>query len=201
MRFSPRRVVVAAGFVGLSLMVGACQGQMRDQISFRAQESPLPVPPDQVSMTDQEVNLNYPIGQTGGPTNPTAGNIAANLAFGREKFQAQCAPCHGLDGKGDGMVGQALVVPPADLTSSHVQTMSDGQLYLRIVKGGAANGTLMPSYAKKLTIAERWAVVDYVKNQLLKDDQAGTPSAGTGAVPPGETGGFNAGSPTPYATP
>ncbi|MBU6429905.1 MAG: c-type cytochrome [Cyanobacteria bacterium REEB65] len=161
-----RRAAVAMGLVGLSLLVGACQGQMRDQINFRPQESPLPVPADQVPMNDQEVNTNYALGETGGPANPTAGNVAATLALGKEKFEAQCAPCHGMQGKGDGPVGKALIVPPADLTSARFKTMSDGQIYLRIVKGGAANGALMPSYAKKLTVAERWAVVNYVKSDI-----------------------------------
>ena len=35
---------------------------------------------------------------------------------GPDLFRAHCAACHGLDGKGDGPVGAALKVRPANLT-------------------------------------------------------------------------------------
>ncbi len=35
---------------------------------------------------------------------------------GKEMFGAYCAPCHGLDGKGDGPAASALKKTPADLT-------------------------------------------------------------------------------------
>lgn len=36
--------------------------------------------------------------------------------FGGELFAENCAACHGPEGKGDGVVGQLLETPPADLT-------------------------------------------------------------------------------------
>ncbi len=177
-----RRQALVAGIVGLPLLV-ACQGQMRDQIDFRAQKSPLPVPPDSVAMTDQAVNLDYPLGQTGGPANPTSKDSGATLALGKEKYDAQCAPCHGSSGKGDGLVGQALIVPPTDLTGARFATMSDGQMYLRIVLGGASGGQVMPSYAKKLTMLERWAVVNYVK-YAIAGHPAGPLPVASGSLSP-----------------
>ncbi len=35
---------------------------------------------------------------------------------GAEMFRAYCAPCHGIDAKGDGPAGAALKKAPADLT-------------------------------------------------------------------------------------
>ncbi len=35
---------------------------------------------------------------------------------GPDLYRAHCAPCHGLDGKGNGPVGAALKTKPADLT-------------------------------------------------------------------------------------
>lgn len=37
-------------------------------------------------------------------------------ASGKEMFGTYCAPCHGLDGKGDGPAASALKKKPADLT-------------------------------------------------------------------------------------
>ncbi len=36
---------------------------------------------------------------------------------GKQMYQAYCATCHGIGGKGDGPVASALKVPPADLTA------------------------------------------------------------------------------------
>lgn len=36
--------------------------------------------------------------------------------FGKQEFDAKCASCHGVSGKGDGPVAASLTKPPADLT-------------------------------------------------------------------------------------
>jgi mono/diheme cytochrome c family protein len=48
----------------------------------------------------------------GGPDSKNS----AELARGQKIFQRNCASCHGLDGKGAGMVASALKKQPADLT-------------------------------------------------------------------------------------
>ncbi len=153
--------------VVLTVPMAGCQGQMREQVSFRSQEKPLLVPTDHVAINDVEVNLDYPPGDTGGPANPFPASVAV-LDLGKRKYEAQCGPCHGVTGAGDGKVGQIWLPPPPALNNARFKAMSDGQLYLRIVKGGAANGAIMPSYAKKLTEEERWAVVHYVKSAIAK---------------------------------
>ncbi|MBI6546339.1 MAG: c-type cytochrome [Cyanobacteria bacterium NC_groundwater_1444_Ag_S-0.65um_54_12] len=165
------RLVLLAGLTGCLL---ACQGQMREQISFRAQESPLPVPADQVAMSDEEVNLDYTPGEQGGPPNPLRPD-ARSLAVGKAAYRVQCIPCHGLQGKGhspgepdDGSVGALLLLPPPSIATGRFAAMSDGQLYLRIVKGGAAGGQFMPPFAKKLSTFERWAIVNYLKAEISK---------------------------------
>ena len=42
---------------------------------------------------------------------------AEDADVGKVEFQASCASCHGVDGKGRGPVAQQLKVPPADLTA------------------------------------------------------------------------------------
>jgi mono/diheme cytochrome c family protein len=36
---------------------------------------------------------------------------------GQAEYRSSCAPCHGVDGKGDGPVSKALKTRPADLTA------------------------------------------------------------------------------------
>ncbi|MBM3259617.1 MAG: cytochrome c [Candidatus Sericytochromatia bacterium] len=160
-----------AGILPAAMFVAGCQGQMRDQISYRAQESPLPVPASAVAQNDEEVNLDYPMEVTGGPANPYGNPSKAILTLGKRKYEAQCGSCHGLGGNGNGAVGSALLIPPYNLQQPMYKAMSEGQWYLRITNGhpfGPGIEPIMPKYQKKLTIKERWALVSYVKRELIK---------------------------------
>ena len=51
---------------------------------------------------------------------PTVKNTPIGVtspASGKQMFNSYCASCHGLDGKGDGPVRNALKVRPSDLTT------------------------------------------------------------------------------------
>ena len=41
---------------------------------------------------------------------------AQDVDAGKTAYLSSCAPCHGADGKGDGLLSAVLKVPPADLT-------------------------------------------------------------------------------------
>lgn len=91
---------------------------------------------------------------------------ATSIARGREKFEVYCAPCHGLAGRGDGLVhrrasslGEATWTPPTDITTDAVAAQPAGQIYATITNG-IRN---MPSYAPQLSVQDRWDVVSYVR--------------------------------------
>jgi mono/diheme cytochrome c family protein len=46
---------------------------------------------------------------------------AAEEEIGQREFRLRCAACHGPGGKGDGMIGQMLKVPPPDLTEISIR--------------------------------------------------------------------------------
>jgi hypothetical protein len=46
----------------------------------------------------------------------TAPESNLNLSLGDKDFRTYCAPCHGLQGKGDGVVAEFLAIEPTDLT-------------------------------------------------------------------------------------
>lgn len=50
------------------------------------------------------------------PNGRTGSKNSAELARGEKIFQRNCASCHGLDGKGAGMVASSLKKQPTDLT-------------------------------------------------------------------------------------
>jgi len=83
---------------------------------------------------------------------------AGLLARGKERFEVNCAVCHGLAGDGDSQVAlnMSLRRPP----SLHLyRDRPDGYIFQVISQGFG----LMPSYAHSLSVHDRWAVVGYVR--------------------------------------
>ena len=78
---------------------------------------------------------------------------------GAKVAKANCAPCHGAQGKGDGAAAVALSPKPADWTSSRVQDETDGALFWKISQGRGP----MPPWGH-LPENDRWAVVRYIRS-------------------------------------
>jgi mono/diheme cytochrome c family protein len=84
---------------------------------------------------------------------------AVSIRKGNALFISNCAPCHGKDGKGDG-VGSASVNPkPADLTTPWKPEDTDGALYYMISTGHPP----MPQFKVALNKRERWELVNYIR--------------------------------------
>jgi mono/diheme cytochrome c family protein len=90
--------------------------------------------------------------------NPLAGNAAA-VADGKTLYVANCGPCHGDKGKGDGPAAQGLNPKPADHTSVSVQSQSDGAIFWKLSEGR----TPMPSYKKIFSDQQRWELVNFIR--------------------------------------
>jgi mono/diheme cytochrome c family protein len=85
---------------------------------------------------------------------------------GKERFDVFCAPCHGLAGNGDGLVAkradrlqEGTWTPPSSLHTDLVRSRPDGQLYNSIANGVRT----MPAYGSQIPVADRWAIVAYVR--------------------------------------
>ena len=59
------------------------------------------------------VGMSYADQSNGKVTIPVTKTPATS---GRQMYVSYCAPCHGMDGRGQGRVASALRTPPADLT-------------------------------------------------------------------------------------
>lgn len=94
-----------------------------------------------------------------GIANPTRADASA-IATGRELYQARCALCHGVAGRGDGPAGVGLHPPPADLFL-HVPQHTDGELYFFIARG--VPGTEMREWRSLLSVEDRWSLVHYLR--------------------------------------
>src|SRR6266498_2558452 len=84
------------------------------------------------------------------------------LARGQQRFDINCSPCHGAQGDGKGITtkfGMTVIGDLHDATTRKVPQQADGEIFNTI---GYGKG-LMQGYAANITIADRWAIVAYVR--------------------------------------
>jgi mono/diheme cytochrome c family protein len=91
------------------------------------------------------------------------------LAKGRSIYKANCVPCHGESGKGDGPGAGVLKPPPRDHTDyGYMSTLTDKNIADVIRMGGAIKGRpLMPSHPQ-INGADLDALVAYVRSLSVK---------------------------------
>jgi mono/diheme cytochrome c family protein len=136
--------------------------EMHYQQSYGVQEPPrISVPRNAVPVTGRVLF---------GTENPIPGQ---RVEEGARLFAANCAFCHGATGKGDGPVlgvmrdrynypqrnpnGDYTITP--DLTSDFVAGQPDVGLFAWMTSGV----TVMPSFARVLSVEERWLLVNYIR--------------------------------------
>jgi len=90
------------------------------------------------------------------------------IELGKRIYERQCAPCHGLDGRGNGEAAYLLYPKPRDFVAANYRMVStwdgvptDSDLYFTISRG--IPGSAMPSWSH-LTEEERWGLVHFVKS-------------------------------------
>lgn len=87
-----------------------------------------------------------------------------NLAKGKVLYSRFCAPCHGEQGDGQGLVGIKYKGVPS-FTAGRVAELNEGHIYYVIAQG---RGRMMP-YGSQVNPTERWQIVMYVQ-QLQKGE-------------------------------
>lgn len=96
------------------------------------------------------------------------------LSRGQDRFNIYCSPCHDKTGGGRGTTVQRGFPPPIDLAGDRVRGLADGEVF-EVITNGVRN---MPSYRKQIPVADRWAIVTWVR--VLGHSQHGS----TRDVPP-----------------
>ena len=161
-RWLPFALAAASGFP-LACAPNDWRTDMWYQPSLRPQDQPRPAPKDSVPV--QGVIVADDRDDLEDLANPVMAEARA-LARGKVLFEERCSACHGMAGRGGGLVSK--VFPPApDLAFPTIVKRTDGFIFGTITLGGRA----MPSLKEGLTVNERWEVVDWVR-QIQKEASA-----------------------------
>lgn len=92
----------------------------------------------------------------------------ALLERGQDRYEIYCTMCHGAAGDGNGiiMTGESRVTgegygytPAPTYHNERLRGVTDGYIY-DVVANGIRN---MPGYAQQISVADRWAIVAYVR--------------------------------------
>lgn len=92
---------------------------------------------------------------------------------GKDNFIANCSPCHGDTGKGDGPLAETLGegLKARNLSDAKLLSARTDEFLFKVIKsGGVAVGLAeaMPSWKETFTDAEIKQIVQYVRNSICK---------------------------------
>lgn len=91
---------------------------------------------------------------------------------GQRQWGIYCAPCHGLDGAGNGPVAAVAAkkelgwVPPKSMHDADIRARPLGHLFNTISNGIRT----MPPYGDQIAPADRWAIVSYIRALQLSQN-------------------------------
>jgi mono/diheme cytochrome c family protein len=165
-----RALLAALGYTGAALLLAAWA------LAWRRARAPLFIAAIALALLTpwpQRELLTAQAAPTTFQTSPT-GFSAAAIVRGEEVYRQQCIACHGADGRGNTPLALSLPVAPPNLSSGLLWRRFDGDVYWSLRHGKGA----MPAFGSKLSVADSWALIDY-----MKANAAGVGIADTGAWP------------------
>jgi mono/diheme cytochrome c family protein len=83
----------------------------------------------------------------------------ALLERGQDRFNISCAPCHGRNGEGNGIIVQRGFPRPPSYHIERLRNAANQHFYDVITHGHG----IMYSYADRVEPADRWAIVAYIR--------------------------------------
>jgi mono/diheme cytochrome c family protein len=81
------------------------------------------------------------------------------LARGQERFNIYCSPCHDRTGSGTGMIVRRGYRRPPSFHIDRLRAAPAGYFFDVVTHGFGA----MPDYASQVPVADRWAIVSYIR--------------------------------------
>ncbi|GAB4434538.1 MAG: cytochrome c [Chloroflexi bacterium OHK40] len=173
---NPSRLARVA-WIPLCLLLAACHIDMYDQPRYTANQpsdffedgrAMRPPVPNTVPMTDEPPDSVMLTGRANGelavelPMELTA----ELLERGQTRYNAYCAPCHGLAGDGNGVIAYRGGIQVPSLHNDRLRTVQVGYFFDVITNGI----NRMYSYANRIPPEDRWAVAAYVRALQLSQN-------------------------------
>jgi len=100
---------------------------------------------------------------------PAPVTTPASIAAGEKLYGAECATCHGLNGRTPTDAGRWMYPRAADLTSEQVQQYSDPELFWILKNGIRLSG--MPAFGRVETDEHLWQLVHYLRTLKRSAEQ------------------------------
>lgn len=88
---------------------------------------------------------------------------------GEERYKVFCMVCHGPNGNGDGMIVRRGFSKPPTYNDDRLRNAPVGHFYDVITNGQGK----MNSYASQIPVADRWAIVAYIRALQISQNPGG----------------------------
>ena len=153
----------AIAIAAFALLAGCADQSMRQQKRYETYgaaalwpdgTSARPLPADVVSQSDlqRKAAIDTPPAIT-----------QSVIERGRERYDIYCSPCHGLQGRGDGMIVERGFPKPPSYNEERLRA-APAQHFFDVITNGYG---VMYSYAARVAPEDRWAIVAYVRSLQL----------------------------------
>ena len=171
----PWRLLALA--LAASLALSACGRNMYDQPKAETYEaspffadgtSARPLPEGTISRERGAIDPVYLTGMgDGGFVSELPIEVSEGLLRrGQERYDVFCSVCHNYNGDGNGMIVQKGFVQPASFHEQRLLDSPAGYYYNAITNGFGR----MYSYASRIPVEDRWAIVAYVRALQLSQN-------------------------------
>lgn len=119
-----------------------------------------------------DTKTNSHLGFSGGPDYYNTGQMGTNwgtglpvpvttelMARGQQRFNINCAVCHGMAAAGDGITKQYGLTTVVSLQDERIRKMADGEIFNTITHGK----NTMLAYGPNVSLPDRWAIIAYLR--------------------------------------
>lgn len=119
-----------------------------------------------------EMNLQSHLGFSGGTDYFNTGKMGTNwgtgfpvtvdsnlMERGRQRFNINCAVCHGPTAAGNGITKQYGLATVVSLQDDRIRKMADGEIFSTITNGK----NTMLAYGPNVSVNDRWAIIAYLR--------------------------------------
>jgi mono/diheme cytochrome c family protein len=134
----------------------------------------MPMPNEEGAVVDAagEMAMHPRLGFSEGTDYYNTGKMGANwgtgiplevtpalMQRGKQRFNINCAVCHGPLAAGDGIVKQYGLATVITLQDDRIRNLADGEIFNTITHG---KNTMM-AYGPRVTVQDRWAIISYLR--------------------------------------